>query len=190
MPIRCKSCGFLNKEGTKSCERCSFDLRYSIIFDKALENETNNPKMLFDIEKIPETEETNFDNILDYDIKNEINSEEELASEDELESKEIYRKNYERQRFNQITKTKVENFKLKKILVSISVEFMIFMVLYLTFHLIIKFFFPSLSLQNNALIIITLFFYSFFTTYSLFFKGRIFSFVILEKYLNNNQNFT
>jgi len=174
MPIRCKSCGYLNKEGTKNCERCSFDLRYSIIFDKAVENETSNPKMLFDIEKEPEFEETSFENTIDYETETNV-------EDKQFKNHEILTNDYNselKQKYQTIANK--QNSKLKIILLFVSVESLVFMSLYLFFYLLIKFLFPSLSLENSNLLIVTILFYIFINIYALMFKGKIISAVLLE----------
>lgn len=185
MPIRCKSCGFLNKDSSKSCERCSFDLRYSVIFDKAIESENKNPKMLFDIEQEPEIEENNFENMQNYEIEdfnnNSNNIEEDFQENEIVEDFTNVNNNYKTN--DNIYKNTVNTVNLegKKGLLSISVEILIFMILYLFFYLLTKFLFPNLHVQNSTLLIVTVFFYLFLNTYSFLFKGKALSFVFLEK---------
>jgi hypothetical protein len=193
MPIRCKSCGYINKEGVKNCERCSFDLKYSIIFDKAIKSEQQNPKMLFDIEQDGEfdiEEGHEFDIFPEYKDENEtqhikhdgnIAADSQSFSEHESTTSEQTDNSYSN--YN-IPEEKNYNPEQKTLIITLSVEALIFMVIHLFFYLLTKLLFPTLNIQNSTLITVTMFFYMFVLIYSVVFKGKILSLVLLEKSLN------
>jgi len=139
--------------------------------------------MLFDIEQETEleVEDQNFDIFPEYEEESSENNAPQSTSQI-IEENGAHTPNYANAHDNSPDNN--YNPKQKVILIALSVEALLFMLIHLFFYLTTKLIFPTLNIQNTTLITVTVFFYFFIFVYSIAFKGKIFSLVLLERTLN------
>jgi len=70
MPLKCRSCGHLNRDKTETCERCGCDLQYSLLFDTVIRNRKEESPFLFPLD-VPDGDEVDLIPEMDEELDTE-----------------------------------------------------------------------------------------------------------------------
>ncbi|NOZ13775.1 MAG: zinc ribbon domain-containing protein [Acidobacteria bacterium] len=166
MPVKCRSCGHLNKDEVKSCERCGCDLRYSLLFDTVIRNRGEESQFLFPLNVPGEEEETIFP-----ETGNDLDTGETILPESRphVEESPVFRQR-KTGSARRIGTELQEN--AGQLLVTYTAEVLLFMILFLIVSMIARIAAPEFVFQNWRLGVVSLFYYGFATVSSWFFAGR------------------
>jgi len=164
MPLKCRSCGHLNRDNSETCERCGCDLQYSLLFDTVIRNRKQEPPFLFpldvpdddEIEVIPEIDEDLDTGETPYSSRKDEESETHSPFPDKAP----------------LTISREMQDRANHFLMLATAELLLFMALFILFSMLAKIASPNLILPNWKLAVVSLCYYGFVTVSSLYFTGK------------------
>jgi len=164
MPLKCRSCGHINRDTAETCERCGCDLQYSLLFDTVIRNRKEESMFLFPldvpdgdaVELIPEMDE-------------ELDTEEHFHSgKQNIESKASSA--LPGRSASPVSKEMQD--KASHMLILATAELFFFMAMFMLLSMLAKIATPHLILPNWKLAVVCLCYYTFVTASSLYFTGK------------------
>ena len=164
MPLKCRSCGHLNRDQAETCERCGCDLQYSLLFDTVIRNRKEESRFLFPL-NVPDGDEM--------EILPEL--------DEELDTGETPYSGTQSQKVKPPSAPPVKSTspvsrelqeKASHLLVLATAELLFFMALFLLLSMLAKVAAPHLILPNWKLAVACLCYYGFITVSSLYFTGK------------------
>ncbi len=174
MPVKCRSCGHLNKDEAKICEQCGCNLQYSLFFDTVIRNQKEESRFLFPINVSDDDEE-----VLFTEAENHFTDD----GSSDLDHKSVIDRNPAPLKENTNTGliSREVQERANQLLIIWTVEILLFMALFLILSMIAKIVAPELVFQNWKLSIVSLVYYGFITFSSLFFTGKTGAFILIGR---------
>ncbi|NOY23739.1 MAG: hypothetical protein GXO70_09570 [Acidobacteria bacterium] len=165
MPLKCRSCGHLNRDQAEACERCGCDLQYSLLFDTVIRNREDESRFLFpmdvpegdEMEMIPEIDEDLYTGETAYSSNHDPKVKAPASPPGKSPPASVSRELQER---------------ASHMLVLATAELLLFMTFFMLLSMIAKITVPHLILANWKLAVVCLCYYSFVTVSSLYFTGE------------------
>lgn len=164
MPLKCRSCGHLNRDQAETCERCGCDLQYSLLFDTVIQNRKEESRFLFPL-NVPDRDEMEILPELDEDLDREETS--DFNNQGPVVNTPV---SLPGKSTSPISRELQE--KASHLLILATAELLFFMALFLLLSMLAKVAAPYLILPNWKLAVTCLCYYGFITVSSLYFTGK------------------
>lgn len=166
MPVKCRSCGHLNRDTSVTCERCSCDLQYSVLFEKLMKNRETDSGFLFPVNTGDE------DPSLLHEDADALDTEETPYSKPLSEPEECDTGEMDALR----TAKKANHQELQdhahQWFLNVTAELLLFMGIFFILSVIVKLSAHNMLIPNWKIGVASLCYYGFITVYSLFFTGQ------------------
>lgn len=166
MPLKCRSCGHLNKKTSEKCERCSCDLRYSAMFDDMVKMRDSESRYLF---PLPEQ-----DDIIDEPPMSASLQTDEFpelkATPAEMNTSQVERKRKEKA--DAARNAKQTDSPALVLFQFLAIELCLFMVIFFVLSVLAQATAPGIQIPNWKLTVVTLFFHVFLEGSMLWFGAR------------------